>query len=102
MLLRIRQGTIGIEQDIPTVDGRHIWQWLEIHKAYATWVKTQIESLSLKENQHFIVFSPEGNNPTGGRPTIEYHFTLYAATHIAMVSRTPKGHELRDYFIAKE
>jgi phage anti-repressor protein len=101
-LIPIQNGTIGLEQDIPTVDGRHIWQWLGIRKAYSTWAKTQIDSLDFKENQHFIVYSLGGNNPQGGRPTDEYHFTLDAAKHMAMVSRTPKGHEARDYFIACE
>src|SRR5262245_43673682 len=101
-LIPITEQSIGGRDSIPTVDGRNIWRWLQIHKDYTTWVKHQIDSLQLIENRHYIVFTQKGENPLGGRPAIEYHFTLDAAKHIVMVSRTKQGGEARDYFIEVE
>jgi prophage antirepressor-like protein len=42
------------------------------------------------------------NSPKGGRPRIDYHLTLQGAMHIAMISNTEKGFEVRDYFIECE
>ena len=87
---------------VPTVNGRHIHEHLGIAKAYATWVKTQIKRGYFVENKDYIVYSLEGKNPDGGRPSSEYHFTLRAAEHIGMMSQTPKGEEVRDYFLSCE
>ncbi len=87
---------------IPTVDGRHIHEYLGVGKDYTNWVKTQIKRGYFVENKDFIVYALEGVNPQGGRPRAEYHFTLRAAEHIGMMSQTPKGEEVRDYFVACE
>lgn len=89
-------------ETVNTVDGRDIYTFLGITKPYASWVKGQITRAHLMENRDFVVFSPEGKNPLGGRPTTEYHFTFDAAKHVGLISNSKKGHEVREYFIAKE
>lgn len=59
--------------------------------------------MELKEHEHFIVFDAGVKNSLReGRPSIEYHFTLDAAKHIVMTSRTERGRQARDYFIEAE
>jgi hypothetical protein len=43
-----------------------------------------------------------GSSKARSQRTIEYHITLDMAMHLAMMERTPKGHEARCYFIAIE
>src|SRR5262249_4004832 len=97
--LPVMVGHIGAEHGIPTVDGRKVWEWLCLGDRYADWVKTQIARLHCVENRDFIVFRVDPKNLSGGRPSIEYHFTLDMAKHIVMLSDTQRGYEARDYFI---
>jgi phage anti-repressor protein len=87
---------------IPTVNGEDIHAFLGIGKDYSNWIKAQVKRAHLIENRDFAVYALKGVNPQGGRPSTEYHFTFDAAKHIGMLSRTPKGFEVREYFIEKE
>ena len=100
-MLPIQAGTIGGDA-IETVDGRKVHAALESGKDYSSWVKAQIERARLGENKDFVVVTQKGVNPLGGRPVVDYHFTIEASKHIAMISGTDKGFEVRDYFIACE
>ena len=90
------------DETVPTVDGQDIYAFLGLAKAYPTWIKTQIKRLKLVENRDYIVYSSEGTNPKGGRPAVDYHFTFDAAKHIGLIAGCNKGHDVREYFIAKE
>jgi phage anti-repressor protein len=92
---------IGSET-IPTVDGRDLYQFLEVLKPYPTWVKAQIKRARLVEHRDFEVYYQEGRNPQGGRPSLEYFFTFDAGKHIGMLSNTDKGHQVREYFLTCE
>lgn len=86
-----------------TIDGRDVYYAMEIKKDYSTWVQDQIASLKMSLNVNYIkVFPQKGENSGGGRPTIEYHFTIESAKHIALVSRTQKGAEYRQALINLE
>jgi phage anti-repressor protein len=74
-------------------NGRDLWEGLDIGRDYTNWVKDQVVSLQLIENEDYIIFAEKGENP--GRPRKEVAFTLDAAKHIAMASRTEKGREVR-------
>jgi phage anti-repressor protein len=88
------------EEAVNTVNGRNIWEFLDIRRDFSDWVKDQIQSLDLVENVDFITFHEKVE---GGRfAKIEYYVTLDVAKHICMVSRTPRGRELRQYFIECE
>lgn len=86
----------------PLVNARDLYAFLDIAKDFSDWIKTQIERARLRENEHFEVFPFLGENLAGGRPRIEYRLNLDAAKHIAMISNTERGFEVRDYFIACE
>jgi phage anti-repressor protein len=85
-----------------TICGREIHESLGIEKHYADWIKRQIKTLGLIENIDFIVFHQQGKNPLGGRPTIEYYFTIESAKHVALASRTEKGRQYRQALIDLE
>jgi phage anti-repressor protein/phage antirepressor YoqD-like protein len=90
------------QQSVPTVNARELHTSLEVAKDFSDWVKAQVTRARLVENRDFVVLPQKGENPTGGRPIKEYHLTIDAAKHIAMVSGTDKGFEVREYFIACE
>jgi anti-repressor protein len=84
---------------IKTVNAREIHQFLEVKKDFSDWMKMQVDRARLKEGRDFIVIPQKGENLKGGRPALDYHLTLDAAKHVAMMSGTDKGFEVRDYFI---
>ena len=84
---------------IETVNGRDIYAFLGIARDYSDWVKRQIKSGQLIEDKDYTVFYNPVENSKGGRPCSEYYFTFRASEHIGMMSRTPKGKEIREYFL---
>lgn len=95
--------TTSVGQDeVQTANARDLHRELGVGKDFSTWVKTQIERASLVENEDFVVLTQKGGNLSGGRPAVDYHLTFDSAKHIAMMSGTPKGKEVRKYFIECE
>lgn len=87
---------------IRAIDARELHKVLGLKKDYSNWIKSQINRAYLQENADYIVFTPKGENPMGGRPSKEYHITLDAGKNIAMLSGTPEGRLVREYFIECE
>jgi phage anti-repressor protein/phage antirepressor YoqD-like protein len=81
-------------QTIPTVNARELHAKLEVKKDFSDWIKQQLEIFT--QGIDFAIFPPKRGEGTN---RIEYALTLRCAEHIAMMSRTEKGRELRDYFI---
>ena len=98
-LVPVAQETIG-NATVNTVDGRKLHSYLEVQKDYTNWMKAQIRRAKLIENTDFVIYAQKGEK--AGRPSSEYHLTLEAGKHIAMISGTAKGREVRDYFIECE
>lgn len=101
-LIPIRVGQIaGAQQQ--TVNARDLHSFLGVGKDFTTWIKAQIDRARLSDGRDFVeVFPQKGVNPLSGRPRAEYHLTIDAAKHVAMMSGTDKGFEVRDYFIECE
>ncbi len=97
-LIKITESKIDKDL-IQTVSARDLWEKLEINRQFADWIKDQL-SLFV-ENQDYVLISPvcEIKKRGGDRKSIEYYLTLTCAEHIALMSRTPKGKEIRQYFI---
>jgi phage anti-repressor protein len=87
---------------IQTVNARDLHEFLEVGKDFSNWIKDQIKRARLVENRDFVVYTQKGENPLGGRSSIEYHLTIEAGKHIGMMSGTDKGFDVRDYFIECE
>jgi anti-repressor protein len=99
-LVPILDRPVGDEAN--SVNARQLHAALGVGKVFAAWIRERIEQLGLTENVDFVVFSDSGNNPLGGRPSIEYAVTLDAAKHLAMAERNDAGRAARAYFIEAE
>ena len=84
------------------VNARDLHSFLQIGKDFSTWIKVQFDRCDLSENIDFQVIPQKGENPNGGRPTIEYALSISAAKEISITSQTERGKEARRYFIACE
>lgn len=70
---------------------------------WSKWYPTNIEKNEyFTENVDWIGIRHNDENPLGGRPTKDFAITLEFAKHIAMMARTEKSHQYRNYFIACE
>lgn len=86
----------------PTANARELHARLEVSKDFSTWVKAQIKRARLIDGRDFIKVTQKGELSATGQTLFEYHLTLDASKHIAMLSNTEKGFEVREYFIACE
>lgn len=92
--------------DLPeqTCNARDLHGILGVGKDFSNWIKAQIERARLVDGRDFVtaeVLAQKGGNP-GGRPRIDYHLTIDAAKHVAMMSGTDKGYQVREYFLECE
>jgi phage anti-repressor protein len=100
-LIAIEERRIGDENR--AVSARALHRGLGIRRDFTTWIKLQIKRAKLVEGEDFEeVYTQKGENPAGGRPRVDYLLTLDAAKHIALMSGTTRGREVRRYFIAVE
>lgn len=111
VLIPINMIVIG-KQKVNSVNARELHSALEIKKDFSAWIKTQIDSLGFSENTDYLIISSKSANSLlpqkgeqkgrGGHNAKEYILTIEMAKHIAMASRTPKGYEIRQYFVKVE
>ncbi len=109
-LIPVTNRLIGNRQ-IPTANARELHEFLGNKRQFANWIKQRIDEYGFAENQDFVIVisteqvfnkivkNPESQENKGGRPTKEYFVTLNMAKELAMVERTDKGREARQYFI---
>jgi len=100
-LIKIDKQIIGTDE-VNSVNARDLYKQLEIKQEFANWIKTQINTLGLEENIDFFSFDKNVKREIGSTVKKEYIITIDTAKHIAMASRTPKGKEIRNYFISVE
>lgn len=87
---------------VQTVNARDLHAFLGINKDYSSWIKAQVERARLKEGRDYLLTQKGEQLPSGTKWRIEYFLTLDAAKHIAMMSGTEKGFEVREYFLEIE
>ena len=97
-LINITQANID---GTPTnaVDARELHDTLGVKKAFTTWIKTNLDSIGAEEHKDYMYFK---NSLEGSGYKKVYILTADIAKHIAMMSKLPKGKEIRDYFIEVE
>lgn len=87
---------------VQTFNGRDLHADLGVSKDYTSWVKAQIKRGRLVENRDYLLTQEGEQHPSGTKWKSEYHFTIDAGKHIAMMSGTARGSEVREYFLACE
>ena len=100
-LVAVTEGVIGGVTCL-VVNAKALWVSLGVGRDFSAWLKNRIEEYNFLENVDFDVSHVFGENPQGGRPSLEYRLTLDTAKEIAMVERTPQGRKVRQYFIECE
>ena len=100
-LIPIKPATIGGEE-INAVNARDLYAALGIKKDFSNWVKAQIERAGFVEGIDYLKIAEKSSSPkkaSGIQGRIDYFFTIPAAKEICMMAQTPKGKEVRLYFI---
>lgn len=82
----------------PIVSGRQLHEALGVKTPYDKWFPRMTE-YGFTENEDFSTFLSES---TGGRRATDHIIKLDMAKEIAMIQRTDKGKEVRQYFIQVE
>ena len=86
-------------QDGPfRVSLRDLHAALEVGSLFANWVRDRIEQLCLLDNEDYRVYAKLGENPLGGRPSVEYLVTLQTARRFCMNEHNERGRQLQEYF----
>lgn len=81
--------------EVQTVNMRELHEKLGVKMDFSDWVKSVLDGF--EQGSDYEVFPVKREN--GGRPRIEYVATLDVGKHAAMLSRSEKGKQLRQYFI---
>lgn len=85
----------------PVVSGRQLHKALGVKTKYADWFSRMVE-YGFTENQDFLLLKNEQQTGRGGHNKIDHVLKLDMAKEIAMIQRTDKGKEVRQYFIQIE
>ena len=91
--------TITRDDGTIAVSGRELHDFLEVDTRFNDWFQRMAE-YGFTEGQDFYSFLSK--TPSGGRPSTDYVMTLDMAKEVAMIQRTDKGKQARQYFIAVE
>jgi anti-repressor protein len=89
---------VNYDGDRPTVSGRNLHKTLEVETPYQIWFPRMCE-YGFSEGNDFCTILYES---TGGRPAADHQMTIDMAKEIAMIQRTEKGKQVRQYFIEVE
>lgn len=89
------------ENDEQLVNGRELYEFLEVKDNYTDWFKRMIR-YGFDENIDFMSFSEKSDKPHGGRPQVNHYMKLNMAKEVSMIQRTQKGKQARKYFIQVE
>ena len=89
------------ENQEPVVSGRQLYQVLGVKTPYSIWFDRMVE-YGFTENQDFLLNNFVKQIGRGGHNKIDHVLKLDMAKEIAMIQRTDKGKEARQYFIQVE
>ena len=92
---------VNYDNDRITLSARELHEFLGIGTEFAKWMQRMCE-YGFSENQDYRVFVKNDDNSKGGRPSTDYEITLDMAKEIAMIQRSDKGKEVRQYFLELE
>lgn len=85
----------------PVVSGRQLHEALKIKTEYKKWFSRMTE-YGFNENEDFLKVAQKCLTSSTGQNTTDHIIKLDMAKEIAMIQRTDKGKEVRQYFIQVE
>lgn len=85
----------------PVVSGRQLHEALDVKTKYADWFNRMID-YGFAENQDFLLLKNEQQTGRGGHNKVDHIIKLDMAKEIAMIQRTERGKQVRQYFIQVE
>ena len=85
----------------PVVSGRQLHEALEVKTKYADWFNRMID-YGFAENQDFLLLKNEQQTGRGGHNKVDHIIKIDMAKEIAMIQRTERGKQVRQYFIQVE
>lgn len=86
----------------PIVSGRQLHEVLGVNSNYTTWFD-RMTDYGFTENQDYVLLSNFGNQTgRGGHNKVDHVIKLDMAKEIAMIQRTERGKQVRQYFIQVE
>ena len=93
---------VEIKNDTQVVSARELHKKLGVKTRFSQWVTQNFKHF--RENIDFssVVTTTQQNQYGGIKEIQDYALTTETAKHIAMMSGTDKGYEIRDYFIKVE
>ena len=89
------------ENHEPIVSGRQLHEALGVKTPYSMWFDRMVE-YGFTENQDFLLNNFVKQTGRGGHNKVDHIIKLDMAKEIAMIQRTDKGKEVRQYFIQVE
>lgn len=89
---------VNYDGEKQTVSARLLHEFLDVATHFKDWFPRMCE-YGFTENIDFCSFLSES---TGGRPGTDYQITIEMAKEIAMLQRTERGKQARQYFIELE
>lgn len=95
---------VKVKGDVQVVSARELHKKLGVKTRFSLWVKQNFKHFRESIDFTPVVVTTEVQN-NGGIQVMElqdYALTTETAKHIAMMSATEKGYEIRDYFIQVE
>ncbi|WP_369350594.1 phage antirepressor KilAC domain-containing protein [Streptococcus hillyeri] len=85
----------------PVVSGRQLHEALGVKTPYSMWFDRMVE-YGFTENQDFLLNNFVKQTGRGGHNKVDHILKLDMAKEIAMIQRTDRGKEVRQYFIQVE
>ncbi len=103
------------DENSQTVSARDLYKFLSVKKDFSDWIKIQIKRGRFYENVNYLTLPLKGEsekvtlyenglyrNQFGQVLPVDYFLTLETAKHIAIISETDKGYEIKEYFLKVE
>lgn len=93
---------VNYDVDRQTTSARDLWEFLG--RPWGEFLKwfNQYKDYGFTENQDYRVIEYLLENPQGGRPATDYEITIDMAKELAMLQKTERGKQARQYFIELE
>lgn len=90
---------LGVDENGMTT-ARKLYEFLNLNSAhYSRWCKKNItDNEFAEENVDFCVFTLDGENPLGGRPTKDFKLTARFAKKLSMKGTGERAEQAREYF----